>query len=129
MKADSHRKSFLLGEYEHKSQPLASTKVFMRRLYRNMVLATIVLVICLMIGVLGYKYTGPMNWLDALHNASMILGGMGPVIEIRTDGGKIFSSFYALFSGVAFITNIGVLIAPVAHRFFHMLHAEEDKGS
>ena len=68
-----------------------------------------------------------MNWLDALHNASMILGGMGPVVEIRTDGGKIFSSMYALFSGVAFITNIGVLIAPVAHRFFHILGFRKDK--
>jgi hypothetical protein len=125
MKTTGLRKSFLLGEYEHKSQPLASRKVFIRRLYRNILLAACILAICLVMGILGYKYSAPMGWLDALHNASMILSGMGPVVEIQTDGGKIFSSFYALFSGVAFITNIGVLIAPVAHRFFHMLHAEE----
>jgi ABC-type polysaccharide/polyol phosphate export permease len=50
---------------------------------------------------------------------------MGPVIEIKTTSGKWFSSLYALFSGVAFITNIGVLIAPIAHRFFHKLHLED----
>ena len=55
----------------------------------------------------------------------MILSGMGPVVEIKTNAGKYFSSFYALFSGVAFITNIGILSAPIAHRFFHKLHLEE----
>jgi hypothetical protein len=54
----------------------------------------------------------------------MILSGMGPVAEIKSVGGKLFSSFYALFSGVAFITNIGILLAPAAHRIFHKLHAE-----
>jgi hypothetical protein len=55
----------------------------------------------------------------------MILSGMGPVIPIETISGKWFSSFYALFSGVIFITNIGVIIAPIAHRFFHKFHIEE----
>ncbi|MCW3087096.1 MAG: hypothetical protein JWQ78_482 [Sediminibacterium sp.] len=126
MKTIKSGKSLLLGEYEHKSQPLATREVFIRRLARNALMASVILGICLLIGVLGYRYTAPMAWIDALHNASMILSGMGPVAEINTTGGKIFSSFYALFSGVAFITNIGVLIAPIAHRFFHMLHAEEE---
>jgi len=117
--------SFLLPDYEHKSEPLASQKVFLQRLYRNAGVAGGIMIGCLFIGVVGYKYTGPMEWIDALHNASMILSGMGPVAEIKTIGGKLFSSFYALFSGVAFITNIGVLITPIAHRFFHKLHAEE----
>jgi hypothetical protein len=77
-----------------------------------------------MIGVCGYHYTAHIGWLDSLHNASMILSGMGPVVEIKTSGGKWFSSMYALFSGVAFITNIGFLLAPAVHRFFHKLHAE-----
>ena len=80
----------------------------------------------LLIGLLGYHYTADITWLDALHNASMILSGMGPVVEIKTVSGKWFSSFYAIFSGVAFITNIGIVLAPVAHRFFHILHLEED---
>lgn len=111
--------------YETKSQPLLSRKSFYKRLYYNVVLASAILTVCLLIGVVGYKIGGPMDWIDALHNASMILSGMGPVVEIKTFGGKIFSSFYALFSGVAFITNIGILIAPIVHRFFHKLHLEE----
>jgi hypothetical protein len=119
------QKAFLLGAYEHKSQPLASKKVFMKRLYFNAWLAAAILTFCLLIGIVGYRYGGPMSWIDALHNASMILSGMGPVADIKTFWGKIFSSFYALFSGVAFITNIGILIAPIVHRFFHQLHVEE----
>ncbi|MBV9989006.1 MAG: hypothetical protein JO301_15110 [Chitinophagaceae bacterium] len=111
--------------YEHKSQPLAPRKVYLQRVYRNVRLASALLGGCLLIGVIGYRYTAPMGWIDALHNASMILSGMGPVAEVKSVGGKLFSSAYALFSGVAFITNIGILIAPVAHRFFHKLHVEE----
>ena len=78
-----------------------------------------------MIGVFGYHYTGDIPWLDSLHNASMILAGMGPVVEIKTTIGKWFSSLYALFCGVIFITNIGIILAPVAHRLFHRLNLEE----
>ncbi len=125
MRTRNLQKAFLLNDYENKFQPLASRKVFFSRLYNNAFLAGSILVFCLLIGIVGYKYLGPMSWIDALHNASMILSGMGPVAEIKTIPGKIFSSFYALFSGVAFITNIGVLIAPIVHRFFHKLHVEE----
>ena len=83
------------------------------------------LFICLSIGVLGYHYTDQIAWIDALHNASMILSGMGPVVEIKTTEGKLFSSFYALFSGIAFITNIGVILAPMAHRLYHRLHVDD----
>ena len=79
----------------------------------------------LAIGIAGYHYTADIAWLDALHNASMILSGMGPVVEITTVGGKWFSSVYALFSGVVFITNVGVILAPLAHRLFHRLHLED----
>ena len=78
-----------------------------------------------MIGILGYHYSANVSWLDSLHNASMILAGMGPVVEIKTNIGKWFSSFYALFSGVVFITNIGIILAPVAHRMLHRLNIEE----
>lgn len=83
-----------------------------------------VLFICLMIGICGYHYTDGISWLDSLHNASMILSGMGPVVEIKSTAGKLFSSFYALFSGVIFITNIGIILAPAIHRFFHRLHVQ-----
>ncbi len=117
--------SLLLGAFEHKSQALATRKVYYNRLRRNAFIAAFILFICLLIGIVGYRFGGPMSWIDALHNASMILSGMGPVAEIKTFWGKVFSSFYALFSGVAFITNIGILIAPIVHRFFHRLHVED----
>ncbi len=112
--------------YENKNQPIVPLHIFYKRVLRNLFYMSVLLSLCLLIGILGYHYTAGTGWLDSLHNASMILSGMGPVITIETKGGKLFSSFYALFSGVAFITNIGVLVAPVAHRFFHRLHLEED---
>jgi hypothetical protein len=111
--------------YENKSQPLASTKVYYGRIMRNLCIASVILFLCLLIGVLGYHYIGEIVWIDALHNASMILSGMGPVADIKNFWGKIFSSAYALFSGVVFITNIGFILAPAAHRFFHRLHVDE----
>lgn len=111
--------------YEHKKQPLASKSTFYNRVLTNIIWSFLLIAICLLIGVLGYHYTANIPWLDALHNASMILSGMGPVVEITTVAGKWFSSFYALFSGIMFITNIGILLAPAAHRFFHKLHVED----
>jgi hypothetical protein len=112
--------------YETKNEPLAPTHVFYGRLFKNFVVACVILAICLSIGILGYHYTSDISWVDSLHNASMILSGMGPVVEIKPFWGKIFSSAYALFSGVAFITNIGFILAPAAHRFFHRLHVKQD---
>ncbi len=111
--------------FENKKQPLVSRRKFYYRLSRTFFIALVILFSCLMIGVFGYHYTAKIAWLDSLHNASMILSGMGPVVSIDTVTGKWFSSFYALFSGVAFITNIGILLAPVVHRFFHKLHLEQ----
>jgi hypothetical protein len=111
--------------YEHKSQRLAPPRVFYKRLMANFLLAGCILSVSLLIGVLGYRYCAGALWIDAFHNASMILSGMGPVIEINGVSGKIFSSFYALFSGIVFITNIGIILAPALHRLFHKLHLQE----
>ena len=111
--------------YEHKSEKLAPAPVFYRRLFMNFLLASLVVAVSLVIGVLGFKYWAGATWLDAFHNASMILSGMGPVIVITSKAGKIFSSCYALFSGVVFITNIGLILAPAIHRFFHKFHLQE----
>lgn len=111
--------------YENKRQPLASRRVYINRQLRNLVYACGILAACLSIGIIGYHYIAGLSWIDALHNASMILSGMGPVAEISTVSGKLFSSAYALFSGVAFITNIGIILAPAAHRLFHHLHLED----
>lgn len=114
--------------YEHKRQPLASTKVYYRRILNNLRIGTLILMGCLALGVAGYMYFADMRWDDALHNASMILSGMGPLIDNPTAlpvSAKLFSSAYALFSGVVFITNISFILAPAVHRFFHKLHVEE----
>jgi hypothetical protein len=113
--------------YEHRKQPLASKAAFYQRVLKNIFVALIILILCLAIGVLGYHYTSGMPWIDALHNASMILSGMGlvDVDKVNTENAKLFSSFYALFSGVVFITNIGIILAPAVHRLLHGLHMEE----
>lgn len=111
--------------YEHRKKPLAPRSKYYRRIAKNVLLALLVMLVSLIIGIIGYHYTANIAWLDALHNASMILSGMGPVVEIKTTGGKWFSSAYALFSGVIFITNIGIILAPAIHRLIHRLHLEE----
>ncbi|MCU0394593.1 MAG: hypothetical protein MUF29_01690 [Chitinophagaceae bacterium] len=114
--------------YEHKRQPLATRRTFYIRVGRNFAVSFLLVALWLLIGTVGFRMSaGPAyDWMDCFHNASMLLSGMGPVItEFDSNGGKLFSALYALFSGVAFITNIGILLAPAAHRFFHKLHLEE----
>lgn len=111
--------------YEHRKQPLASKAIFYSRVLKNIFIALFIIAICLAIGTAGYRYTADMSWLDAFHNASMILSGMGLVDHVSSDTGKIFSSVYALFSGIAFITNIGIILAPALHRIYHRMHIEE----
>jgi hypothetical protein len=110
--------------YEHRSQPLLPRHLYLRRVTRHVLIALAVIFVSLFIGIAGYHLTEGLPWLDSLLNASMILGGMGPVNELHTSGGKLFASFYALFSGVVFLVTAAVLIAPVAHRFLHRLHLE-----
>lgn len=113
--------------YEHKSQPLASFYIFLRRLVKNILIGGSIIGICILIGVIGYHYTADLPWVDSFYNACMILTGMGPAVPITTSSAKIFVSFYALFSVMVFIANISLIIAPVAHRFFHKLHLQTDK--
>ncbi|MER3497740.1 MAG: hypothetical protein C4308_03415 [Chitinophagaceae bacterium] len=116
--------------FEKKHQSLASRKTYYKRIAKHTYQVFVILFLMLGIGTVGYHYSTlpTTEWLDAFHNASMILSGMGPVItEHFTDGGKIFSSFYALFSGIIFITSISYILAPGVHRIFHRLHLEEGK--
>jgi hypothetical protein len=116
----------MLQSLEHREQPLAPRVVFLLRVGRYLALSLAIIVFSLGVGVLGYHLTEGLSWLDALLNASMILGGMGPVNPIQTDAGKWFASFYALFSGMVLLVAVGVLIAPVFHRFLHRFHLEID---
>ena len=110
--------------FERKHLPLAPAHVYHRRMMQSAGLAGIVIGVSLVIGVVGYHIWGGLPWIDALVNASMILGGMGPVDPIRSTGGKWFESIYALYSGVTLLTSVGVLFAPQLHRFLHRFHLE-----
>lgn len=81
----------------------------------------------LIIGMAGYHFLEGMSWIDALLNAAMILGGMGPVNTLETAGGKIFAAVYALYSGVIFLVVAGILVAPIFHRILHHFHLESEK--
>ena len=111
--------------YERRKHPLLSRAEFRKRVGRHGLVALGVLLFGLGIGVLGYHFLAHLSWVDSLLNASMILAGMGPVDPLPTDAAKIFASCYALFSGLAFIGIISVLLAPFVHRMLHRFHAEE----
>jgi len=110
--------------FEHRSSPLLPWEAYLRRLARSALLAGSLIFGSLTIGIGGYRIFGGLGWIDALLNASMILTGMGPVDTMTTPAAKLFASFYALFSGVAFLTIVAVLLAPVVHRFLHRFHLE-----
>jgi len=111
--------------YEHHKQPLAKPDVFAKRLLKNGLIGTVLLIFSLGIGVLGYHFLENLPWIDSLLNASMILGGMGPVNPLQTNAGKIFASFYAIYSGVILLASVGILATPIFHRFLHYFHLAE----
>lgn len=111
--------------YERHNQALIPTRAFIRRVIVHASVASLILLVSLGIGVLGYHGFEKFPWVDSLLNASMILGGMGPVNQVLTTGGKIFASLYALFSGMVFLVVAGLLVAPVAHRILHRMHLDK----
>jgi hypothetical protein len=110
--------------YEGRSHPLLSRAKFTRRVVRHFLLAVFLIGVALGIGMVGYHSIGGLSWIDSLLNASMILGGMGPVDPLHSSAAKIFASFYALFSGLAFVGIASLMIAPFAHRLLHRFHIE-----
>lgn len=113
--------------YENRKQPLASRKVFASRIARNALVGLFIILFSLIMGMAGYHYFEHLSWIDSLLNASMILGGMGPVNTVETNAGKLFASFYALYSGIILLAAAGVLAAPIYHRFLHRFHLAEEK--
>jgi len=112
--------------YERRHEPLAPPHIFRRRLLRSFALGLAIVMAALAIGVIGYHVAGRLGWLDSLYNASMILGGMGPV-DSRPEipaAEKWFASAYALFSGFAILIIAGVMFGPIFHRFIHRFHAD-----
>ncbi|MFI5220240.1 MAG: hypothetical protein ACHQNT_12205 [Bacteroidia bacterium] len=113
---------------EHRKEEVTSLPDFLLRLARYGLFAAMLIAVSLGIGISGYHYLGQLSWLDSFHMSCMILTGMGPVAEMTTKGAKLFSSFYALYSGVAFLSITAVFFAPIIHRLLHILHVEKKAG-
>ncbi len=112
--------------FERRYEKLAPISVFVRRMAASVGMAGILIAVALSIGVIGYHWIAGFDWVDSLLEASMILGGMGPVNALATTGAKMFASGYALFSGLVFIAIMGIVLAPVTHRMLHKFHIDED---
>jgi len=110
--------------YEHKTDRLLTRVQFARRVIGHFGYSLLACAIALGAGVVGYHVLAGFGWIDSLLNASMILGGMGPVDPLQTKGAKVFASLYALFSGLVFIGVLGLLLAPFIHRVMHKLHMD-----
>ncbi len=112
--------------YEHRSQPLLPRMAFFRRVILHAAISLGVILGSLVIGILGYHFLDGLSWVDSLVNASMILGGMGPVDPLKNPAAKVFASFYALYSGMVFLVAAGLIFAPVFHRLLHRFHLETE---
>lgn len=115
--------------YEHRLAPLVSRPVFVRRLRKHALVALGLGCATLWGGMAGYHWLEGLSWVDAYVNAAMILGGMGPVTELHTTGGKVFAGTYALFAGIVFLVTVGVVFAPVLHRLMHRFHLGDDAAA
>ena len=114
--------------FEHAREPLLPHPQFLRRVAWSTGVGFGLLAISLGLGIVGYRLTERMTWIDAFANASMILSGMGPLGTLQSRGGKLFAGCYALFSGLAFITVTGVILSPFVHRVFHKFHLGDEAG-
>jgi hypothetical protein len=112
--------------FENRHEPILPRRIFIRRLFTCLALALAIIAGALSIGVAGYHFIAGLPWIDALLNASMILTGMGPVDVLPSNAAKVFASFYALFSGVVFISLMGLLLSPIAHRVLHKFHLSDE---
>jgi hypothetical protein len=113
-------------KFERKYQKVASLSHFAKRMSKYAFFATLLISFSMGIGTLGYHYLDNLSWLDSFYMASMILTGMGPVSDMTNDAAKWFSSFYALYNGVAFLSITAVFFAPIIHRLLHILHVEDE---
>ncbi len=123
--------------YEHHTEEPISHMAFRNRVFRHAVLVALMLSGALLLGVVGFWVTSrfarePMSMMDSFVDSSMLLGGMGPVKcgGIDSDLCRLFASLYALFCGLLFVTIMGILAAPLAHRLLHMtFHAPKPSNA
>ncbi|MCX5678939.1 MAG: hypothetical protein NTY76_07555 [Candidatus Omnitrophica bacterium] len=111
--------------FEHKHEKIASVSVFIKRLVGYIAAAILLILLSLFVGIAGYHWLAGFSWIDSLLNASMILGGMGPVNLLTNLGAKVFASLYALFSGLVFIAVMGIVFSPIIHRMLHTFHIDD----
>jgi len=111
--------------FERKHEEVVSVSLFVRRMIVYLGYAILIILTALTIGIAGYHYVCGFDWIDSLLNASMILGGMGPVGSLTSTGAKVFASLYALFSGLVFIAIMGIFLTPVVHRLLHIFHVDD----
>lgn len=114
-----------IHKYERLAQPILAWPLFFRRALRHFLFGLLAIALADLIGVAGYHWLAGLGWIDSFLNASMILGGMGPVDQLTSDAGKLFAAVYALFSGLVFIAIMSIVIAPWVHRMIHVMHAKE----
>ncbi len=114
-----------LLKFEHKDDPLLPQELWIKRVVNTVWLTLLVIAVSLAIGVTGYHFISGLPWIDAILEASMILGGMGAIAPMTTDAAKLFASAYALMSGLIIITTTGLLLAPFLHRMMHHFHADD----
>lgn len=112
--------------FEHRQRPLITRKEFVSRQLWYAGFSSVILISSIGIGTAGYHFFGRLPWIDSFLNAAMILTGMGPVDHLDTKAGKMFAAFYALFSGISFLTFVAVLFAPIYHRFLHKFHLDTE---
>ena len=125
-----HHHRHRIFRYESRHEPLAAVPVFRIRLLQSGAVTLSLIVVSLALGIAGYHWIGGLkSWVDCLYNASMILGGMGPVDPMNNDAGKVFASMYALYSGIMLLASVGVLLSPVMHRVLHRFHLESDEDA
>lgn len=110
---------------EKRHERLLPTRQFVWRVVSFAGAAFLLIAVALGIGFAGYHWIAGFRPIDALLNAAMILGGMGPVGELHGRAAKLFASAYALFSGLVIIAVAGVLFTPVIHRILHHFHVDE----
>jgi hypothetical protein len=113
-----------MAMFEERREHLAPLPVFFRRTLSYLGFSMMFILSAVAIGISGYHWIAGFDWVDSFLNAAMILGGMGPINPLPTEGAKIFAGIYALFSGLIFVLAMGVVLAPIVHRLLHTLHID-----
>jgi hypothetical protein len=118
------KKTYSHLNFEKRHQPLLPRNVYLRRLILTATISILLLTVWMLIGMTGYHVLAGLNWVDSFLNAAMIVGGMGPVDLLKSSAAKVFAGFYAIFSGVLFLSAFAIMAAPIFHRFLHKFHLE-----